>query len=286
MNERIKKLRKALNLTQQKFADRIGIKGNAISQYESGRNEPIDAVISLICREFNVSEEWLRTGVGEMFMPENTFDLNEYVKRQGMTELETEILKAYLELAPSMRTSLLQHFQERLQPASDTGNVGAPNPVEEPPEPPKKVVKMPKARKNGGMVEIKVYDQPAAAGLGNYLDEPDFHMEYYPEDVIHPHTDFGVLIDGDSMEPKVHDGGTVFVESMQSIEPGQIGIFVLNGKSYCKKLAVDHEKRQVRLISLNKKYDDIIVGEFDSFRTLGRVRGQFTRGQPNDIFGW
>lgn len=64
IGDRIKKLRKHLDLTQQGFGDRLGIKGNTISQYESGRNEPIDAVLSLICREFNVNEEWLRTGKG------------------------------------------------------------------------------------------------------------------------------------------------------------------------------------------------------------------------------
>lgn len=68
MNDRIKKIRKELDLTQQKFGERIGVKGNTIAQYESGRNEPIDAVISLICREFNVNEEWLRYGTGEMFV--------------------------------------------------------------------------------------------------------------------------------------------------------------------------------------------------------------------------
>lgn len=68
MHERLKKLRKTLDLTQQEFADKIGIKRNTFATYESGRNEPIDAVISLICREFNVSEEWLRTGKGEMFI--------------------------------------------------------------------------------------------------------------------------------------------------------------------------------------------------------------------------
>lgn len=68
MNERIKKVRKALDLTQQEFAERIGIKRNTVANYETGRNEPIDAVIALICREFNVSEEWLRTGEGEMFV--------------------------------------------------------------------------------------------------------------------------------------------------------------------------------------------------------------------------
>ncbi len=62
MNERLKKLRKTLELTQQEFADRIGIKRNTLATYESGRNEPIDAVVSLICREFNVYEYWLRNG--------------------------------------------------------------------------------------------------------------------------------------------------------------------------------------------------------------------------------
>lgn len=68
MNERIRKLRKSLDLTQQKFADKIGVKQNTVAQYEMGRNVPIDSVISLICREFNVNEEWLRHGTGEMFM--------------------------------------------------------------------------------------------------------------------------------------------------------------------------------------------------------------------------
>ena len=66
MNERIKKLRKALGLTQQEFAERLGIKRNTVANYETDRNTPIDAVISLICREFDVNEEWLRTGEGDM----------------------------------------------------------------------------------------------------------------------------------------------------------------------------------------------------------------------------
>lgn len=67
MDNRIKELRKSLGLTQQEFADRLNIKRGAIANYEIGRNIPIDAVISLINKEFNVSENWLRTGEGEMF---------------------------------------------------------------------------------------------------------------------------------------------------------------------------------------------------------------------------
>ena len=67
MKERLKKLRKMLGLTQREFGERIGVKPNTIATYEIGRNEPIDAVVSLICREFNVNEVWLRTGKEPMF---------------------------------------------------------------------------------------------------------------------------------------------------------------------------------------------------------------------------
>ena len=66
-NTRIRKLRKALDLTQEEFGKRIGVKRNTVATYEIGRNTPIDAVVSNICREFHVREEWLRTGEGEMF---------------------------------------------------------------------------------------------------------------------------------------------------------------------------------------------------------------------------
>lgn len=69
MNKRIRELRKLLGYTQQRFADAIGVKQNTVAQYEMGRNQPIDSVINLICREFNVNETWLRTGEGEMFVP-------------------------------------------------------------------------------------------------------------------------------------------------------------------------------------------------------------------------
>lgn len=57
-----------MDLTQQEFADRIKVKRNTVATYELGRSEPSDAAISLICKEFNVNERWLRTGEGEMFV--------------------------------------------------------------------------------------------------------------------------------------------------------------------------------------------------------------------------
>lgn len=80
IGERIKAVRKHFKLTQAEFGDRIGVKGNTIANYELGRNAPVDAIFSLLCREYGVNEIWLRTGEGEMF--------------QAMTE--NEELAAYL----------------------------------------------------------------------------------------------------------------------------------------------------------------------------------------------
>ena len=74
MKDRIKAVRKALNLTQQEFSDRLGIKRNAVANCEIGRSELSDSVISLICRTYNVSEIWLRTGEGDMFIPRSRED--------------------------------------------------------------------------------------------------------------------------------------------------------------------------------------------------------------------
>lgn len=71
VGDRIRELRKELGMTQQEFADRLKIKRNTIATYETGRNDPIDSVFALICKEFDVNEVWLRTGEGEMFVPKS-----------------------------------------------------------------------------------------------------------------------------------------------------------------------------------------------------------------------
>lgn len=67
IGERVKELRKQINLTQQAFADRLNLKRNTVGSYEVNVVEPSGRTISDICREFNVNETWLRTGEGEMF---------------------------------------------------------------------------------------------------------------------------------------------------------------------------------------------------------------------------
>lgn len=67
IHSRVKEVRKALNMPQDEFGERIGIKKSSISQIESGKTNPSDLTVRAICREFRVNEDWLRTGEGEMF---------------------------------------------------------------------------------------------------------------------------------------------------------------------------------------------------------------------------
>ncbi|WP_373216071.1 helix-turn-helix domain-containing protein [Ruminococcus sp. 5_1_39BFAA] len=64
MKDRIKRIRKYFGLTQQGFANRLGLKRNSVANYEIGRNTPMDPIINSICKEFGVNEVWLRTGEG------------------------------------------------------------------------------------------------------------------------------------------------------------------------------------------------------------------------------
>lgn len=211
---------------------------------------------------------------------------------KGLSKAETEIKKAPSELSEEAHKiaksyeNLTDHGKGAIKAILGYEEKALAHHVQQEDED-GKVITLPTSKRNGhGFIEIKVYEQPAAAGLGNYLDEPDFRVEQYPPKVIPQKADFGVIISGDSMEPKIHDGGTVFVQAMPAIDSGQIGIFVLDGKAYCKKLAVDYENREIKLVSLNPKYEDIHVGPFSAFKTLGRVLGQWTPGYKQDLLGW
>lgn len=68
MNERIKQIRTELDLSTREFASKLGMSNGAISLLETGKRNPTSQFITSMCREFNVNEDWLRTGEGEMFI--------------------------------------------------------------------------------------------------------------------------------------------------------------------------------------------------------------------------
>lgn len=95
MHERIKSLRRDLKMTQQEFADRLHIKRGAVANYEVGRNVPADSVIALICKEFGVSEMWLRTGEGKPYPERGRLEELSYMAGRFLSSEPTEFQRRF-----------------------------------------------------------------------------------------------------------------------------------------------------------------------------------------------
>lgn len=92
MNTRLKQVRKNLNYTQKDFADKLLLTQGTLAQIEKGARSVTDRTIKLLCTEFNVNEEWLRTGIGEMFNPPKS-KIQSIAKELNLTDLELEIVE-------------------------------------------------------------------------------------------------------------------------------------------------------------------------------------------------
>lgn len=117
---------------------------------------------------------------------------------------------------------------------------------------------------------IRLFDIPASAGTGSFLDSENYTMLEVGEEVPSD-ADFGIRISGDSMEPQFINGQIVWVHQQETLSTGEIGIFYLDGNAYCKKLKDDADG--LFLLSLNTKYEPIKIKETDSFKIFGKVVG-------------
>lgn len=118
---------------------------------------------------------------------------------------------------------------------------------------------------------ILLYDLSVSAGTGVYLDDAETEEIMIPENEKTRIADFALRINGNSMEPKYHDGDIVLVEDTDSVEVGELGIFVLDGNGYFKKFGGD------RLISLNEDYGDILLDGYTEIVCCGRVVGKLKK---------
>lgn len=116
---------------------------------------------------------------------------------------------------------------------------------------------------------IPLYDMPASAGTGQFLDNTAYELIEADETVPESAT-FAVRLSGDSMTPRFVDGQVVYVRQQQTLKPGEYGIFILNGNAYCKLFS---DANVPELISLNGKYGPIKIKGEDDFRVLGKVVG-------------
>lgn len=98
MNERVKELRKTLNLTMEKFGEQLGVTRSAISNIENGNRNLTDQMLRAICREFGVNENWLRNGVGEMFAITQNDYIEKVSRRYNLDERDKVIISTYMSL--------------------------------------------------------------------------------------------------------------------------------------------------------------------------------------------
>lgn len=118
MNERIRNLRKTLGLTMEKFGKYLGVGKTAISNIENGNRNVTDQMFKLICREFNVNENWLRTGNGEMFIipkDETATIVSDLLESTDNTfyNLILDIVKTYQNLKP-IDQNIIKTFCQQL----------------------------------------------------------------------------------------------------------------------------------------------------------------------------
>ena len=109
IGDRVKELRKVLGMTQEKFADRIGLKRNSVAQIELGR-ETSDQTIFAICREFRVNEDWLRTGAGDMFVPTPASIVDELAEEYHLCPEAQAMVEKFITLDPAAQLAVFDYM--------------------------------------------------------------------------------------------------------------------------------------------------------------------------------
>lgn len=113
MRNRLKEVRKALNLTQEEFGKQLGVRKSTISNLESGRFGLTDTMLKLVCRQYQVNEEWIRTGQGDMFFDADVDYL--YGRFMNSTNaFQQSLVKTVLELNEA-ELALLERIVDKLQ---------------------------------------------------------------------------------------------------------------------------------------------------------------------------
>ena len=261
ISQRIFSILTEKKLKQKDLAEYVGISTSAISDWKKKNTNPSAENLSAIADFLNVSLRFLLTGeeriesiklsddIKELISYYNTLDERSKGKILGKAETLAELTaeRAAKERAAEQPKKAVQITA----PAADE----QPKPEDDEPEQP--------------LIKImhSFYKVSAERGFDLSGDE-DWEEIEIPDTREARKADYALTIQGDSMEPIYYDGDMVLVKKQDTIDVGQIGIFVLDGAGYIKKYNKD------RLISLNEEYDDILLKDYSDCRCDGRVIGR------------
>ncbi len=260
--DRVFEILKLKNITAKQLSNITGISQGNITDWKKGRSKPSYGAIVKISNSLNVSENWILYGAGDIFRQQHT------TKESALLSVEEKLL---LQNYRNMNDEEKLYFQNQaaklaLKKPTENSNSQLKTKQQIVNNESKHVVD------NEMLIKMRVYDQPASAGLGNYLDGDCTYEElHYNVNDVPAGADFGIRISGDSMEPNIKDGQIVWIKEQIKVENGQVGIFILDGEGLCKKLNINHDKREINLVSLNRKYKPIKVHDGCDFKTVGKV---------------
>ena len=250
--ERLRMLRKEVGLSRRELVGKLPMHYSTYANYESGFREPNSEVLQLVSQFYSVSIDYI------FGITENRMRADEIAV---LTDAEHSLVLQYRTLDTHGRDLVdivLEKESERLS-FLDTRAIISP----------KQIV-------DDQWIVLKTYHQRASAGLGDYLSDEsdkDYELMRFAATPVSEKADFCIKIRGDSMEPKITDGNIVFVKSTPKIDADNVGIFVYEGESYCKRLRIDHKKNIILLESLNKAYAPKYIENPDLLRTVGLVIG-------------
>ena len=229
LGQTIREIRKRKGLTQKQLSELTGLKQNTISNHENG-NRSIDEVdIHVYSNALGVS-------------PKELFD--------SYKESSDNITEIYNQLNSDRQTKVYDFATEQLKEQNKVVNFN--DYIEE----------------ESDWYEVKFYGS-VSAGTGLYLDDEQVKTINFSSNMVPNGTDFCLKVNGDSMEPTFNNGDYVFIKRETDFRNGSIGVVIVNGDAYLKKIYITPDS--IKLVSLNKKYKDITVTQDDTLKYVGTV---------------
>ena len=271
--ERIKKLKSQKKMTNSMLSERTGIPLGTLSKVLAGMSDALKLplVVSL-AEALDTTVEYIATGVSP--------DGKSYV----LNEQEESLITGYRRLDPfarSMVDTVLAKELERGGDAAETAEESAAATDTESAEEPIETGRKARILENpwlfrsapanpaeSEMHRIRFFDTPVSAGVGEHLEGQDMKYISVPAEDDPNGADFALRVNGDSMEPRFQNGDVVLVQEVESIQRGQIGVFVLDGAGYIKVY------NDTMLLSINPAYAPILLSQYSDVQLKGRVVGR------------
>jgi len=276
---RIKKIKSERKITNERLSELTGIPLGTLSKILAGMSDsPKLSNMVLIASALGCSLDYIVSGT-----PENTHNYT-------LTPDETTLMENYRQLdshgkdllqliaiKEMDRVGVVSEAAESSRTVSVRKTVTVTDAEEEQiSETPKtRILSMPSVEEHASAdiarKSVLLYDLPVSAGPGVYLDDSTATEIFIPDNERTASTKYALRVSGSSMEPKYRNGDVLLIEETQSVDVGELGIFILDGNGYFKRFGGD------RLISLNPEYDDIMLCDYVESVCCGRVVGKLKK---------